>query len=98
MLDHYLHTARRAHGVLYPGRQRVDLGRPRALVTPEGFAAKPFALAWLRAEYQVLLKIIDLAAREGFDDARLAAARRAVDLPRRVRALARRHADAPHRA
>jgi tetratricopeptide (TPR) repeat protein/transcriptional regulator with XRE-family HTH domain len=68
MLDHYLHTARRAHGVLYPGRQRVDLGGPRALVTPEGFAAKPFALAWLRAEYQVLLKIIDLAAREGFDD------------------------------
>ena len=68
MLDHYLHTARRAHGVLYPGRQRVDLGRPRALVTPEGFAAKPFALAWLRAEYQVLLKVIDLAAREGFDD------------------------------
>jgi len=68
MLDHYLHTARRAHEVLYPGRQRVDLGRPRALVTPEGFAAKPFALAWLRAEYQVLLKIIDLAAREGFDD------------------------------
>ena len=68
MLDHYLHTARRAHVVLYPGRQRVDLGRPRALVTPEGFAAKPFALAWLRAEYQVLLKIIDLAAREGFDD------------------------------
>jgi tetratricopeptide (TPR) repeat protein/transcriptional regulator with XRE-family HTH domain len=68
MLDHYLHTARRAHVVLYPGRQRVDLGRPRALVTPEGFAAKPVALAWLRAEYQVLLKIIDLAAREGFDD------------------------------
>ena len=68
MLDHYLHTARRAHEVLYPGRQRVDLGRPRALVTSEGFAAKPFALAWLRAEYQVLLKIIDLAAREGFDD------------------------------
>ena len=68
MLDHYLHTARRAHVVLYPGRQRVDLGRPRALVTPEGFAAKPFALAWLRAEYQVLLKIIDLAARSGFDD------------------------------
>jgi tetratricopeptide (TPR) repeat protein/transcriptional regulator with XRE-family HTH domain len=68
MLDHYLHTARRAHVVLYPGRQRVDLGRPRALVTPEGFAAKPFALAWLRAENQVLLKIIDLAAREGFDD------------------------------
>jgi tetratricopeptide (TPR) repeat protein len=54
--------------VLYPGRQRVDLGMPRALVTPEGFTAKPFALAWLRAEYQVLLKIIDLAAREGFDD------------------------------
>lgn len=67
MLDHYLHTARRAHVVLYPGRQRIELGQPRALVMAEGFAAKPFALAWLRAEYQVLLKVVDLAAREGFD-------------------------------
>jgi tetratricopeptide (TPR) repeat protein/transcriptional regulator with XRE-family HTH domain len=67
MLDHYLHTARRAHLVLYPGRQRIELGPPRALVAPEGFTGKPFALSWLRAEYQVLLKIVDLAAREGFD-------------------------------
>jgi tetratricopeptide (TPR) repeat protein len=68
MLDHYLHTARRAHVVLYPGRQRIELSPPRALVTPEPFAAKPFALAWLRAEYQVFLKMPDLAAREGFDE------------------------------
>ena len=67
MLDHYLHTSLRAHAVLYPGRQRIDLAAPRALVTPEGFAAKPFALAWLWTEYQVLLKVVDLAAREGFD-------------------------------
>src|SRR5215469_142029 len=67
MLDHYLHTALRAHVVLYPGRQQIDLSAPRALVTPEGFASKPFALAWLRTEYQVLLKIVDLASREGFD-------------------------------
>jgi tetratricopeptide (TPR) repeat protein/transcriptional regulator with XRE-family HTH domain len=67
MFDHYLHTARRAHVVLYPGRQRVELGPPRALVTPEEFTAKPFALAWLRAEHHVLLNIVDLAAREGFD-------------------------------
>jgi tetratricopeptide (TPR) repeat protein/transcriptional regulator with XRE-family HTH domain len=67
MLDHYLHTALHAHVVLYPGRQRIDLNAPRALVTPEVFAAKPSALAWLRTEYQVLLKVVDLAAREGFD-------------------------------
>lgn len=67
MLDHYLHAALHADVVLYPRRQRIDLSAARALVTPEGFAAKPFALAWLRTEYQVLLKIVDLAAREGFD-------------------------------
>ena len=25
MLDHYLHTAHRAHRVLYPGRELIDL-------------------------------------------------------------------------
>ena len=68
MLDHYLHTALRAHVVLYPGRQRIELGPSRARVTPEEFAAKPSALAWLRSEYRVLLEMAGLAARDGFDD------------------------------
>jgi tetratricopeptide (TPR) repeat protein len=36
-------------------------------VTPETFGGKASALAWLEHEYQVLLKVTDLAARTGFD-------------------------------
>ncbi len=68
LLDHYLHTAYGAQLVLYPGRELIDLGMPFASVTPEPFATKAAALAWLEAEYQVLLKIIELAVHEGFDD------------------------------
>ena len=50
MLDHYLHTARRAHRVLYPGRQLIDLdsaarpgdpGDVRRQGVRAGLAAKP---------------------------------------------------------
>jgi tetratricopeptide (TPR) repeat protein len=68
MLDHYLHTAHRAHLVLYPGREAIVLPEPRELVIPEVFVGKAQALSWLEAEYQVLLKTIDLAVRAGFDD------------------------------
>ncbi len=68
LLDYYLHTAHSAHRVLYPGRELIDLGAPVALVAPETFTAKAAALAWLEAEYQVLLKTVELAAHEGFDE------------------------------
>ncbi len=68
LLDHYLHTAHAAHLVLYPGREVIDPGAPLALVAPEALATKAAALAWLQAEFQVLLKITGLAARDGFDD------------------------------
>jgi tetratricopeptide (TPR) repeat protein len=67
MLDHYLHTAHRAHRVLYPGRELFDLDACAVGVTPETFGGKSSALHWLEAEYQVLLKVTDLAAREGYD-------------------------------
>ncbi len=67
MLDHYLHTAHRAHQVLYPGRELIELGPPAAGVLREEFSGKASALAWLECESQVLLKVIDLAAREGHD-------------------------------
>ena len=67
MLDHYLHTAHAAHRVLYPGRELIDLGPRAGGVTPEEFGGKASALAWLEDEYQVLLKVTDLAARTGFD-------------------------------
>jgi tetratricopeptide (TPR) repeat protein len=64
VLDHYLHTAHRAHVVLYPGRVPIDVGTPLRLAAPQDFAAKAVALAWLEAEHQVLLKVIDVAMRE----------------------------------
>jgi hypothetical protein len=67
MLDHYLHTAHRAHQVLYPGRELICLDAASDGVTPETFGGKASALAWLEDEYQVLLKVTDLAARAGFD-------------------------------
>lgn len=67
MLDHYLHTAHRAHGVLYPGRELIGTGDLAAGVTPEAFSGKASALAWLEAEYQVLLKVTEAAARAGHD-------------------------------
>ena len=67
MLDHYLHTAHRAHRVLYPGRELIDLDACASGVTPETFGGKASALAWLEEESQVLLKVTDLAARTGFD-------------------------------
>jgi tetratricopeptide (TPR) repeat protein/DNA-binding XRE family transcriptional regulator len=67
MLDHYLHAAHQAHRVLYPGRELIGLDAPAPGVTPETFGGKASALAWLEAEYQVLLKVTDVAARTGFD-------------------------------
>ena len=54
--------------MLYPGREVIDPGTPLAVVTPEALGTKAAALAWLEAEFQVLLKITDLADRDGFDD------------------------------
>jgi tetratricopeptide (TPR) repeat protein len=67
MLDHYLHTAHRAHQVLYPGRELICLDPLAAGVTGESFGGKAAALAWLEREYQVLLRVSDYAARAGFD-------------------------------
>jgi tetratricopeptide (TPR) repeat protein/transcriptional regulator with XRE-family HTH domain len=68
LLDHYLHTAHRAQLVLYPGRDAIELPEPCERVMPEVLAGKGPALSWLEAEYQVLLKIIDLAVAAGLDD------------------------------
>jgi transcriptional regulator with XRE-family HTH domain/tetratricopeptide (TPR) repeat protein len=67
MLDHYLQTAHQAQRVLYPGRELIGLDALAPGVTPETFGGKASALAWLEAEYRVLLKVTDVAARTGFD-------------------------------
>jgi tetratricopeptide (TPR) repeat protein len=67
MLDHYLHTAYRAHRALYPGRELIGLDPCEPGATPGTFSGKASALAWLEDEYQVLLKVTGLAARAGYD-------------------------------
>ena len=67
MLDHYLHTAYRAHQVLYPGRELIDLDPVASGVAPEKFSGKASALAWLEAESPVLLKVTGVAARLAYD-------------------------------
>jgi tetratricopeptide (TPR) repeat protein/transcriptional regulator with XRE-family HTH domain len=67
MLDHYLHTSHRAHRVLYPGRELIDLDACASGVTPGTFSGKASALGWLETEYQVALKVTELAARAGYD-------------------------------
>jgi tetratricopeptide (TPR) repeat protein/transcriptional regulator with XRE-family HTH domain len=67
MLDHYLHTAHRAHRVLYPGRELMDLNPCASGAVPETFSGKASALAWLETEYPVLLKVTEVAARLGYD-------------------------------
>jgi DNA-binding SARP family transcriptional activator/tetratricopeptide (TPR) repeat protein len=66
MLDHYLHTAAAAALVLRPSRPPLTLPARQPGVTPEDLAGHAQALAWLKAEYPVLLSGIALAAESGF--------------------------------
>src|SRR5262249_30350701 len=75
MLDHYLHTAHAANGLLHPHRDPITIPSPVPGVGPGGLAAQAAALAWLDAEYAVLLGAVQLAAATGDH-------RRAWQLPR----------------
>jgi hypothetical protein len=68
LLDHYLHTAYRAAMLLAPDRPPLRLTPPRPGVTPVPLTDAAGALAWFQAEHPVLVGVILLAAREGFDD------------------------------
>jgi tetratricopeptide (TPR) repeat protein len=67
-LDHYLQSAHAARGLLYPGHDTIKLEAPLPGVRAEYFTAKQAALAWLDAEYEVLLKEIGVSVRENVDD------------------------------
>jgi tetratricopeptide (TPR) repeat protein len=66
-LDHYLCTARAAAVPLHPGREPPFPACPVAGVVPEHLACHEHALAWLEAEYWVLLAAVTLAADQGFN-------------------------------
>jgi DNA-binding SARP family transcriptional activator/tetratricopeptide (TPR) repeat protein len=67
VLDHYLHTASAASGLLNPARPQLPLGPPSPGVTPEPLGTVADTLAWFEAERQVLIAAITQAADAGLD-------------------------------
>lgn len=67
-LDHYLHTARTAVGLVYPAARQITVAPPGPDAAPERLTGSGPALAWLQAEHQVLLAATAAAADFGFDD------------------------------
>ena len=67
VLDHYLHTAHTAADRLDPNRDPITLPVTAVGVTPERLPDLPAATRWLRAEYPVLLAVVDLAVDAGAD-------------------------------
>jgi DNA-binding SARP family transcriptional activator len=63
MLDHYLHSALAADRRLNPARDLLALAPHEPGVRPEEPASEGAALAWMRAEHQVLLAVTAAAAR-----------------------------------
>jgi len=67
VLQHYVHTAYAADRLLSAAKEPLILTRPQSGVAPEGIADYGQALAWFRAEYQVLVVAVEFAAKAGFD-------------------------------
>jgi DNA-binding SARP family transcriptional activator len=68
-LDHYLHTSNAATMLLHPDRQPpiAAPAPPQPGTCPEAIADRSHALDWWAAEHRVLLAVIGLAARTGFE-------------------------------
>ena len=69
LVDHYLHGAHTATLLLAPLGHPIALADPVPGVTPERFESREPALAWFRAELQVLLATVRLAETAGLDAA-----------------------------
>jgi tetratricopeptide (TPR) repeat protein len=67
VLDHYLHTARRAAFLLNPALEPVAVATPRPGAATGQPADYQQALAWFEAEHNVLLAAVTLAAGSGSD-------------------------------
>ncbi|WP_432899057.1 AfsR/SARP family transcriptional regulator [Micromonospora matsumotoense] len=67
IVDHYLHSARAADGRLSPLRSTITPPPARLGVTPEAPADSGRALAWFAEEHQVLVRVVEMAGRHGFD-------------------------------
>ena len=67
MLDHYLHTAHAGTTLIEPHRSIFELDQPLAGVRPERLDDPDRALAWFNVERRVLIAVVELAERTGFD-------------------------------
>ncbi|MBM9509485.1 AfsR/SARP family transcriptional regulator [Actinacidiphila acididurans] len=67
MLDHYVHTARTAAGLLEPAWEPPAPPPPQPGFRPEHFADHERALAWFTTEHAVLLAAVAHAAATGRD-------------------------------
>ncbi len=67
MLDHYLHAAWTAAMAINPSWQAPELVAATAAVSSEIMADAVEATAWLTAEHQVLMRIVEYAAQSGSD-------------------------------
>jgi hypothetical protein len=66
LLDHYVHTAIRAHRLLHPGRPVVDLAEPAPGPDAGGLSSGAQAEAWLDTERRSLLAAARFARSLGF--------------------------------
>ncbi|MFG3556704.1 BTAD domain-containing putative transcriptional regulator [Micromonospora sp. NPDC047557] len=67
IVDHYLRSARAADGRLSPLRDPIMAPPPQTDVVPEEPADNAQALTWFAAEHRVLTRMVELAARHGFE-------------------------------
>lgn len=67
MLDYYLHTARSAAVAISPTREMLDLEPAAQGARPAELPDEDQAVGWLKAEHQVLIRVISYAAGAGFD-------------------------------
>jgi DNA-binding SARP family transcriptional activator/tetratricopeptide (TPR) repeat protein len=67
VLDHYLHAAHAADRLLNPARDQITLAPCMDRVLPERLADHGQAMAWFRAEHDVLLAVLALAVDAGCD-------------------------------
>jgi DNA-binding SARP family transcriptional activator len=67
LVDHYLHTAHAGTLLLAPLGHPIVLNPPAPGACPEQLVSHEAALAWFRAELQVLLAMVKLAAAAGLD-------------------------------
>jgi DNA-binding SARP family transcriptional activator/tetratricopeptide (TPR) repeat protein len=66
LLDYYLHTADAAEGLLYPARDKPELGPAAEGVSPERLARPAQAADWFEAEHQGVLAAVAQGGAAGF--------------------------------